>query len=169
MRRHVPVRAGRSTQRHQGQPNYESDPDRTGHYSPAATGTATLIMDNTHNGLSAEFSRPGIHGDPERPAPQLLYVTIASAAGEIRPVSIRSTRWGAKRALTPSDLGAGERDRTADLPFTRRPAPRTVRASCTDGTRHRTDSTRCTGNIHSIVPRNVPRGREAMAHDRNRA
>src|SRR5450631_987609 len=43
---------------------------------------------------------------------------FASAAGEIRPVSIRSTRWGTKRARTLSDLGAGERDRTAHLPFT---------------------------------------------------
>jgi hypothetical protein len=45
----------------------------------------------------------------------------------------------------PPDLGAGERDRTADLPFTRSTATCSVRASCTNAPRHRTDSTRCAG------------------------
>jgi len=58
-------------------------------------------------------------------------------------------------------VGAGERDRIADLPFTRSRASCTVRASCTNDTRHRTESTRCVGIIKNIVPRNVPRGRQA--------
>jgi hypothetical protein len=64
---------------------------------------------------------------------------------------------GASRAETPSDLGAGERDRTADLPFTRSPALCTDRASCTDDTDHRTDSTHHAGIIRSAGPRTGPR------------
>jgi len=69
---------------------------------------------------------------------------------------------GASRAETPSYLGAGERDRTADLPFTRSTAPCAVRASCTDGDGHRTDSTRCAGIIRRAVPRTVPRPRALL-------
>src|SRR2546423_652867 len=61
--------------------------------------------------------------------------------------------------VTPSDLGAGERIRTADLPFTRSTAPCNERASCTDGASHRTDGIRCAGIIRRVVPRTVPRGR----------
>ena len=96
---------------------------------------------------------------PGTPPPQLLYVTIAGTAGEIRPVSIRSTRWGAKRALTPSELGAGERMRTAGLPFTRRTASCTRRSTCTDDTEHRTDGTRGAGIIWRAGPRTGPRQR----------
>jgi hypothetical protein len=38
------------------------------------------------------------------------------------------------RAITPSDLGAGERIRTAGLPFTRSVAQRSERTTCTDTT-----------------------------------
>ena len=74
-----------------------------------------------------------------------------------------------QRVCTLSDLGAGERVRTAGLPFTRSTAPCTVRASCTNSTRHRTDSTRCAGIIQSAVPRAVPRGQQTAAHYCNRA
>ena len=67
-----------------------------------------------------------------------------------------------------SDLGAGERDRTADLPFTRSTAPCTERTSCTDGTDNRTDSASCAGAIQRVVPRTVPRERRAKVHGRNR-
>jgi hypothetical protein len=40
-------------------------------------------------------------------------------------------------------------------------APCTVRASCTNGAGHRTDSTRCAGIIRPAVPRTVPRGQQA--------
>jgi hypothetical protein len=36
---------GRQNTKAPGQPNYESAPNRTGHLSPAATGTATANMD----------------------------------------------------------------------------------------------------------------------------
>jgi hypothetical protein len=49
----------------------------------------------------------------------------------------------------------------ANQPFTRSTAPRTERASCNDGTAHRTDSTRCAGIIRPVVPRTVPRERRA--------
>jgi hypothetical protein len=68
-----------------------------------------------------------------------------------------------------SDLGAGKRDRTADLPFTRSTASCTECPSCTDTAGHRTDCTRCTGTIRRAVPQTVPHGRQAMVHDRNRA
>ena len=59
--------------------------------------------------------------------------------------------------LNPTDLGAGERDRAADLPFTRSVLIGCIRASCTDGTGDRTDSTDCAGIILRVVPRTVPR------------
>jgi hypothetical protein len=64
-----------------------------------------------------------------------------------------------KRGNYPSDLGAGERIRTTDLPFTRSTARCTVRTSFTVSTSHRTDGTRCAGIIRRIVPRTVPRPR----------
>ena len=42
---------------------------------------------------------------------------------------------------------AAYRNRTDDLRITRGPLPGRARASCTDGTDHRTDGTRCAGNI----------------------
>jgi hypothetical protein len=77
--------------------------------------------------------------------------------------------WDRGEGFTLAELGSGEWVRTAGLPFTRSTAPCTVRASCTNGTRHRTNSTRCAGIIQSAVPRTVPSGRQAMVHDRNRA
>ena len=56
-------------------------------------------------------------------------------------------------------LGAGERVRTAGLPFTRSTATCIERSSCTDNTDHRTDGTRCAGIIPHAVPRTVPRPR----------
>ena len=56
-----------------------------------------------------------------------------------------------------SDLGAGERIRTADLPLTRSMALCTVRTTCTDDTGYRTNGTHCTGIIRRAVPRTVPR------------
>ena len=54
-------------------------------------------------------------------------------------------------------LGAGERVRTADLPFTRSVLTGCTRASCTDGTGNRTEGSRCAGIVLRVVPRNVPR------------
>lgn len=59
----------------------------------------------------------------------------------------------------PPDLGAGERIRTADLPFTRSAAPSIEGASCTDDTDHHTDGTRCAGIIRRAGPRTGPRPR----------
>jgi len=64
---------------------------------------------------------------------------------------------------TLADLGAGERDRTADLPFTRSPARCHERSTCTDDTGYRTDCTRSAGIIRLVVPRTVPRGQRAVA------
>jgi hypothetical protein len=61
-------------------------------------------------------------------------------------------------AARASTLGAGERDRTADLPFTRRMASGSTRASCTVSSVDRTDGTRCAGTSQKTVPRNVPGG-----------
>lgn len=36
----------------------------------------SLATGHGHGRCTAEFSRPGIYGDPERPAAQLRYVTI---------------------------------------------------------------------------------------------
>jgi hypothetical protein len=47
---------------------------------------------------------------------------------------------GADKVLTPAELGAGERIRTAGLPFTRSEASSTMRATCTDDTGHRNSS-----------------------------
>jgi hypothetical protein len=44
-------------------------------------------------------------------------------------------------------------------PRTRSPAPCTERASCTNGTGHRTDGSDCAGIIRRVVPRTVPQGR----------
>ena len=54
-------------------------------------------------------------------------------------------------------LGAGERIRTADLPFTRSTAICNMHASCTDGTGYRTDGARRAGIIWSAGPRTGPR------------
>jgi hypothetical protein len=54
-------------------------------------------------------------------------------------------------------LGAGERIRTAGLPFTRSTAACTERASCTDDAGHGTDYTHRAGTIWRAVPRTVPR------------
>ena len=59
---------------------------------------------------------------------------------------------GARRGLNPSDLGAGERDRTADQPFTRRVLTGCTRASCTDGTGNSTDGASCAGIFLRVVP-----------------
>ena len=66
---------------------------------------------------------------------------------------------GAGEAKTLADLGAGERIRTAGLPFTRSPAACTDRASCTDDTGNRADGTRCAGIIPRAGPRTGPRPR----------
>ena len=52
-------------------------------------------------------------------------------------------------------VGAGERDRIADLPFTRSTALCTVRASCADDKGNRTDGISCAGIILRVVPRTV--------------
>jgi len=59
-----------------------------------------------------------------------------------------------------SDLGAGERDRTADLPFTRSTASCSERPICTDGAGYCTDCISCAETIRFAVPRTVPRGDE---------
>ena len=53
--------------------------------------------------------------------------------------------------------GAPLRNRTVDLLLTITMASRTMRASCTDGTRNCTDRTRRAGIIRRTVPRPVPR------------
>jgi len=58
-----------------------------------------------------------------------------------------------------SGHGAGERDRTADPPFTSSTASRAECASCNDGRDNCADGTRCAGIIPCVVPRTVPRGR----------
>jgi hypothetical protein len=58
---------------------------------------------------------------------------------------------------------------TADLPFTRSTASCNIRATCTDDTDHCTDSTRCAGIIRRVVPRTVPRRKQAEFDDRNPA
>ena len=65
---------------------------------------------------------------------------------------------GTEEAEIPS-LGAGERIRTTDVPFTRSTALRAVCASCTDDTDQRIDGSRCAGIISRAVPRTVPRQR----------
>lgn len=50
-------------------------------------------------------------------------------------------------------------------PFTRSPASCSGRTSCTDGTGHYTDGTRCSGIIRQDVPRTVPRGRRRLTPD----
>ena len=67
------------------------------------------------------FGRGGEAGGPCR----------GDRPGQCHSFHNRSTHWGAKRVPTLAELGAGERIRTAGLPFTRSTAPRTVRASCT--------------------------------------
>ena len=56
-------------------------------------------------------------------------------------------------------MGAGERIRTADLPFTRSTASCTERSTCTDDTDHRTDGTHHAGIIWRAGPRTGPRPR----------
>jgi len=59
----------------------------------------------------------------------------------------------------PRGHGAGERDRTADLPFTRSTASCAKSPDCTDGMGYCTDDTRRAGIVRQDVPRTVPRGR----------
>jgi hypothetical protein len=123
-----------------------------------------------------------IHAKPTSAPPYALGCLIGSAAtvrdcggslpdspGPVAFVPRADTRSGRLPPLTweLSPARHGERDRTADLPFTRSTAPCAVRASCSDSTRHRTDGARCAGSIQSAVPRNVPHGWQAMVHGRN--
>ena len=55
--------------------------------------------------------------------------------------------------------GAAYRNRTDDLRITRGMLPAYARATCTDGTDHRTDGTHDAGIIRHAVPRTVPRSR----------
>jgi hypothetical protein len=74
----------------------------------------SLATGHGHRRCTAEFSRPGIHGDPERPARQVLYVTLGIAACTDPARVIRSTNRDTLKVLTRSDLGAGARIRTGD-------------------------------------------------------
>ena len=67
------------------------------------------------------------------------------------------SRWS--RRLTPIEPGVGQWIRTTGLPLTRSTAPGTVRASCTDGTDHRADSSHHAGIIWRAGPRTGPRPR----------
>ena len=96
-----------------------------------------------------------------RPTPPRIRSTIALAAGSGCP-RLRTATGEARRghpAHGDGLLGVGLVHGCADQPLTRSTALSTARASCTNGTRHRTDNTRCAGTIQSVVPRNVPRGR----------
>jgi hypothetical protein len=67
----------------------------------------------------------------------LLYVTLGDPRrnGRIARISvIRSTDRGGGEVDTTAELRAGERIRTADLPFTRSVAQRSERTTCTDTT-----------------------------------
>jgi poly(3-hydroxyalkanoate) depolymerase len=114
------------------------------------------FLDAPHRRWQAELNSQGLF------ALQLLYVTLGNSMhiGRVTGFNvIRSMNQGEGEMHTVADLGAGERDRTADLPFTRTTTQCTVRASCNDGTRHRTDGTRCAGIIRRGVPRTVSRER----------
>ena len=64
----------------------------------------------------------------------------------------------------PSEVdGAGERIRTADLPFTRSTARCAVCASCTDSAAHNPADPRRAGMIRQAVPRTVPRRKQSIA------
>ena len=63
----------------------------------------------------------------------------------------------ASTSKTLSDMGAGGRSRTGDLPFTRSPACRPGRPTCTDGPATRPDCSRCTGSLSALIPRPIPR------------
>jgi hypothetical protein len=105
---------------------------------------------------------PGVHGDPERPAGQLLYVTLGDPRrnGRIARLSvIRSPDRGGGEVGTTAELGAGERIRTADLPFTRSTASCNMRATCADDTDHRTDGTHHAGIIWRAGRRTGPQPR----------
>ena len=78
----------------------------------------------------------------------------------------RDVRWSRNG---PQLERAPLRNQTIDLLLTISTAPSTVRASCTDGADHRTDSTRCASIIHRAVPRTVPRLRPCPATVRNLA
>ena len=67
------------------------------------------------------------------------------------------------------DLGAGERLRTANLPFTSSAASRAERANCTDGTDNCADGTRCAGIIPCVVPPNRSTRTEGKVNGRSRA
>ena len=111
---------------------------------------------------SGERIGPGVHGDPERPAGQLLYVTLGDPRrnGRIARLSvIRSPDRGGGEVGTTAELGAGERIRTADLPFTRSTASCNMRATCADDTDHRTDGTHHAGIIWRAGPRTGPQPR----------
>ena len=69
-----------------------------------------------------------------------------------------SPRWRRTRAsgLRMLYLGAGERIRTADLPFTRSPFCSYMCSNCTDAASYCSDGTRCAGVFRGVVPRFVP-------------
>jgi hypothetical protein len=66
---------------------------------------------------------------------------------------------GLRQRTYLAELGAGERIRTAGLPFTRSVFTRCTGTNCTNGTGNRTDGIRCAGIILRVVPRTIPRRR----------
>ena len=115
---------------------------------------------------------------PLRRSPTLLYVPDGRPLAIWNPASVdRVTRSTAPefaiiatRENTPSTRrsasGAGGA-RTHDRRIMRSTASCTERASCTDGTGHRTDDSHCAGIIRRVVPRTVPRGRRLTPDGRD--
>ena len=115
--------------------------------------------------LAGDRIGPRVDLDSERATRQSLDVTFMglgynstiSRIAYIQSTS-RSTTW-----IVVFDFlllaGAAYRNRTDDLRITRGMLPASARATCTDSTGNRTDSTQGAGIIRRPVPRPVPRPR----------
>jgi hypothetical protein len=126
--------------------------------SICASRSALRVFRNRSRVRSADPSRRTPWRARTRPAVALCDWKRRAARRHDRSTN-RSTRSGADRVSTLPDLGAGERIRTAGLPFTRRTATCTERASCTDDTGNRTDGTHRAGIVRCAGPRTGPRPR----------
>jgi hypothetical protein len=104
------------------------------------------------NSAPGEGIGPGLYGDLEQPAWQLLYVIFGDPGAwqDSRDQCHSFHGWDAGGPKTLAELGAGERVRTAGLPFTRSTAPCTECSTCTDDTDHCTHGTHHAGIIWRV-------------------
>jgi hypothetical protein len=100
---------------------------------------------------------PRLHGDTERSGEELPSETPSARQQDSFGQGHSLYGLDAGGGKTVADPGAGERIRTAGLPFTRSPALCSERSTCTDDTDHCTEDTHHAGISWRVGPRTGPR------------